>query len=101
MATDALIIPASNALDPITVIFQDLEPRKGRIIVLCYGEAWTAYWNAMPQETVREFVVNMDAAYLENKLTSQRDTKKWQKYLGRIVANIKAELPRGEVQHGE
>jgi hypothetical protein len=60
----------AKALDPITVIFQDTGPSAGRIIVECYGAAWSAYWGSMSGNTVRQFVTNVDAGYLANKLCS-------------------------------
>ncbi len=93
---EVMEIPSSAELDLITVVFQDFGNHRGRIIVTCYGEAWTAYWNSMPEETVKEFVMRMDVGYLTNKLGSTRDNKKWQGYLSKLARQAKIHLRAAE-----
>lgn len=97
--------PAPN-LDPIDVIFMDHEPGKGRIIVRCYSQAWTAWWGSMgpngktgEPNTVRSFFLKCDAHYLAgNLIQGPRDTmlarkmEKQEAYLVRIVQAIQANL---------
>ena len=45
-------------LDPIRVTMEDIEPRKGRINIECYGKAWASYWGGMGDRTIAEFSVH-------------------------------------------
>lgn len=42
-------------LDPIHVYLEDIEPSKGRIVISCYGKAWSAYWGGMGDSTIAQF----------------------------------------------
>lgn len=59
-----LVIDQLEALDPITVIAEDLEPRKGKITVSCYGKSWTAYWGGMGSDSIAQFFCSCDPAYI-------------------------------------
>lgn len=59
-----LVIDQLEALDPITVIAEDLEPRKGKITVSCFGKSWTAYWGGMGSDTIAEFFCGCDTGYI-------------------------------------
>jgi len=86
-------VPNRGALDPIRVITEDIEPGKGRIIVSCYDAAWTAYWGAMGNNTVRQFVMGCDAGYIADNLIRSMETAKGEQrlaYLERIAGAIKA-----------
>ncbi|GAB3380875.1 hypothetical protein NCG89_00900 [Spongiibacter taiwanensis] len=65
-----LRITGATALDPITVIAEDLGPRQGKIIIECYGQSWSAYWGGMGNRTIAEFFCSCDAGYLSDKLSS-------------------------------
>ena len=57
-------------LDPIRVTMEDIEPRKGRINIECYGKAWASYWGAMGDRTIAEFFCSCDEHYLAKNLAS-------------------------------
>lgn len=60
-----LYITGINNLDPITVFLEDLEPRKGKITVSCWGKSWTTYWGAMrDNRTVGQFFCELDTGYI-------------------------------------
>jgi hypothetical protein len=84
-------------LDDITIFFQDFELGQGRIVVECYGEAWSAYFGAMGAKTIRQFVETCGPDYLTNKLSRPKQTKTTDKYLRRIVDAIKTEFKPQEV----
>ena len=65
-----LKISSIDALDPIGVILEDFEPRKGQITICCYGKAWTAYWGGMGGHTIAEFFTSCDEHYIANKLSN-------------------------------
>jgi hypothetical protein len=64
-----------KALDPIQVTLDDIEKGKGRIIITCYGSAWTSYWGGMSDRTISEFFCDCDEHYLANNLSSIKSTK--------------------------
>lgn len=92
--SDAFTIYGAPGLDPITVVTQDITFGHGRVLVECYGAAWSAYWSAIgvprDQPNVRGFVASMSADYLVDKLwpTTQRRTKRGEQYLHRIAEAV-------------
>lgn len=95
LTVDAMEIVGSEKLDPINVYWEDFGDGRGQVTITCYGEAWTAYWGAMPEPTVREFFLKADDDYIANRLQGsqfQKCTQGHLTYLKRIVRAIKAEL---------
>lgn len=95
LEVNATRITAIPALDPVTVITQDHGQGKGKIIIECYGLAWSAYWGGMGNRTVREFFVSCDTEYLHGYLwpgnwPRRRNTVGQEKYLTRIIDAVKA-----------
>lgn len=88
-------IPARNNLDPISVFVQDQAAGRGRIVVTCYGNAWQAFWGAMGDRTVLEFVAQCDADYVAGNMISGRQTrmtKAERAYTERIATEVIAEF---------
>ncbi len=81
-------------LDPITVVLQDLGPGHGRLIVECWGSAWSAYWGGMGNLTLAEFVTDSHPEYIATKLesTTHRQTKANSAYLMRITEAVHSAL---------
>ena len=66
-----ITIDARPALDPIDVIFLDNEERgRGRVIVRCYWQTWTAYWGAMGDNDVRSFFMKAWPDYIAGNLVA-------------------------------
>lgn len=81
-------------IDPVTVVLEDLGPGKGRLIVECYGRAWSAYWGAMGEtRTVAKFVSASDRDYLVLRLGADRRDRE---YLSKIVDAVKDALRQRE-----
>lgn len=85
------------SLDPVTVYFDDIREHVGQITVICFGEAWTAYFGAMPKEdlTVESFFRTADSHYMTNALIRAqftKQTKQHEKYLMRIVEAVRQAL---------
>ena len=59
-----------EALDPVSVICEDLGPRQGKIIIECFGESWSAYWGGMGQRNIVEFFCSCNEHYLAKNLSS-------------------------------
>lgn len=88
-------IPARNKLDPISVFVQDQAAGRGRIIVTCYGNAWQAFWGAMGERTVMEFVAQCDADYVAGNMLQGRQTriaKHEREYAARVAAEVISEF---------
>lgn len=68
-----LSISELDKLDPITVILEDIEPSKGKIIIECYGQSWSGYWSGMGERTIAQFFCSCDEHYLAGKMSSVKD----------------------------
>jgi len=84
-------------LDPIHVVIQDVAPGKGRIILECYGQAWSAFWPAMGNWGVAEFFENAGAEYLLGCLlpplpVRPRAEKRYEGYLLKIIGAVQEAL---------
>lgn len=53
-----------NHLDPITVVLEDIAQREGKIIIECYGKAWSAFWGGMGNRTISKFFQSCGNQYL-------------------------------------
>jgi len=90
------IIGAHN-LDRIKVLWEDVEPGKGYLTIICWGRAWTAYWGGMGGE-VRQFVPTCNAGYIVENLVRNmaprlvRNKKREEAYLERIVVVVQEAL---------
>lgn len=60
-------------LDPVTVIFENYEPGKGKIIIECYGRSWSSFWPAMGC-SIEEFFISCDDDYLAKNLQYMSQT---------------------------
>lgn len=81
-------------LDSITIILRDTSPRCGEITIACYEKAWTAFFWALGNHTIRSFVLMADANYLAQKLLSgvSRPTKASSSHLVRIIGVVKSAI---------
>jgi len=84
-------------LDPVTVVLQDFEHGKGRLIIECWGETWSTYWGGMGT-TLADFIVSCGYDYILNKLITKRITKADEAHLQRIVVAVQEALREGLVK---
>ena len=56
-----------DGLDPVTVMLEG-GIGSGKIIIECYGEAWTTFWGSMGEQTVGEFFCTCNNEYLFSKM---------------------------------
>lgn len=85
------VINDGPMIDPITVILKDNGNQSGKIIVECYGEAWTNYFSSFGSKTLRSFISKLTPEYLTEKLDSvlyHRPVKKDLDYLFRISKTV-------------
>ncbi|WP_296935981.1 hypothetical protein [uncultured Marinobacter sp.] len=61
-----------HKLDPVSVILENFEPGKGKIIIECYGQSWSAYWGGMGAKDIATFFCRCDEHYIAGKLSSIR-----------------------------
>ena len=88
-------IMVDHKLDPIRVITENIEPGKGRIIIVCYDSSWVGYWGAMGGRTVEEFFLSCDAGYLSSNLGCSSvlsHSKSNAVYLVRVIVVVQAAL---------
>lgn len=81
------------ALDPVTVVLQD-SGGQGRLIVECFGSAWSGYWGAIGNHTLKEFLIGCHPEYIAGKMEPLERPlgKKEQRYLTRIVEAVHSAL---------
>jgi hypothetical protein len=80
----------SEKTDPIHVYLHDFCKGHGMITVTCWGTAWTAFWGAMGDRPVREFVTGTDADYMCKKLASsdRKSTKGEYVYRLKVATSV-------------
>ena len=61
--TKVLITDALPNLDPVTVLLEEMPIYRGKMIVECYGQSWSAYWGNMGC-TLRQFIQQASVDYL-------------------------------------
>jgi hypothetical protein len=86
--TETLTIREAGNLDPVTVFLQDFGGC-GRITLECWGRAWSTYFGAIGNETLREFVLGAHPEYIANRMEDQGKSQtartKERAYLERII----------------
>lgn len=92
-AVTRLYIEGAKALDPVTVLMEDMQPGAGRVTIICWGRVWTSFWGGMAGDTVGQFLLRTDDDYIAKNLwNGQKHTKVDAAYLNRIIAAVKAGL---------
>lgn len=64
-----------EGLDTITVILENFEPGKGKIIIECWGKSWSSYWGGMSGDPVEDFFCRCDQHYLAGNLSPGLDSE--------------------------
>jgi hypothetical protein len=84
-------------LDPILVVMQDLGPGVGRLLVECYGDAWSGYWGAMGERSIEQFVLSCSADYIGGKMlgAQHKRSKQSELYVRRVVEAVQTALRAG------
>jgi hypothetical protein len=92
LTVDAMEISGVQSLDPVQVYWEDFGEGRGRVTITCYGEAWTGYWIATGEITIKQFFLSCDDDYLANRIQGAQFQKRnpgHLTYLKRIVRAIK------------
>lgn len=102
-----LVRPSGLTLDPVTVMLQDYGGGRGRLVVECYGRAWSCWWGNMGGKTLRDFIRGVDDGYLSNCLvwgvrsviTRQDVQSREDLYLLAIARAVKLAVAETEAGH--
>lgn len=80
--------------DPVFVVLHDMGAGTGRLVVECFGKAWSAYWGAMGDRRLRQFITDCGTDYIVNRLSpgDRRFTRSEEAYLTRIVTGVQEAL---------
>lgn len=69
--TETYVLTGLDRLDPVTVYVTNYKPGQGKIVIECFGEAWTAYWGGMGDNTLQQFFLTCDNAYILGKMLKE------------------------------
>ncbi len=91
---DCWKIENAPSLDTIHVFWMDVAPGQGYVTVICYGQAWSAYFGAMggaEGRGIKEFFAACDTSYMINKMFAPhlKQSKERDAYLGRIINAVR------------
>jgi hypothetical protein len=75
----------------VTVFLQPFSPSQGRITIVNHGDAWSAYWDAMPEPLAQFFAEGPDD-YLVSKLHQRPITRHETARLKRIIGVVRTAL---------
>lgn len=92
---ECLKIEPDSSLDTIHVFWLDVEPGKGYVTIICFGQAWTAYFGGMGDRTIRQFFARADTDYMVTKMgiaPHLKQSKRNDAYLGRIIDAVRRNL---------
>lgn len=89
--TLTLSIDAPDPVGRVTAFLQPFSPSQGRITIVNAGDAWSAYWDAMPEPLAQFFAEGPDD-YLVNKLHQRPITRHETARLKRIVGVVREAL---------
>ena len=78
-----------NGIDPITIYVDNISKGKGRILIECWGQVWTAYWIDMGNKTVQEFFCVCDDDYLYSKIRIASRPHKEYEYVVSIIQSVR------------
>jgi len=63
-----LKISGVDRLDPVSVIVENFEPGKGKIIIGCFVQFWSYYWGVISGKSLDAFFRGAGNLYLIEKL---------------------------------
>lgn len=81
-------------LDAVTVVLQDVGPGCGRLVVECFGSAWSGYWGAMGDRDLTGFLLDCHPEYIAGRMHSndRKMKRSEESYLLRIVEAVHSAL---------
>lgn len=96
---EKITVPAQPGLDPVFVYFEDMDNGQGRVVLICWDMAWTAYWGAMGDRTIKQFFTEAGVDYIVGNLHGQfyKRGAVAQKYMEKIVRAVHSHLQAQKV----
>lgn len=98
---ELVVVPGSQAMgDEIRVYLEDVGAGKGFITIVSWGNAWTAYFGGMGDDTIRRFVERCGPDYLTNKMGLCEHFKKRKAdevYLNKLIRAVQSHLKANPV----
>lgn len=87
MTIEKIIVPAQPGLDPVYIYFEDIDKGAGRVVLICWDMAYTAYWGAMGDRKIKEFFSGCGSDYIMGNLLGRhyKQSAVDIKYMKRIV----------------
>ena len=64
----AIRIRGEGLVDPVTCYLEDPQPGHGSLALVTFDGAWHAYWPAMGDRTVQQFLMDAGVEYISRKL---------------------------------
>lgn len=89
---EIIIFPATVELDEVVAYWRNVGPGKGFVTLTCWGNAWTAYFGGMGDQTIQPFFYDASTSYLVHKLgvtPHLKQTKRDHAYLSRVIEAAK------------
>ena len=69
--TETYTVLDVDGLDPVTAYVSNPTKGAGKITITCFGKAWSAFWPAMEDSLLQEFVVTADNEYIIGKMVQE------------------------------
>lgn len=66
--TENILVTEVKSMDPVRIYIEDHDKGVGRIVITCYGRAYTYFWSGMGNTTMAEFFSGCNIDYLASKL---------------------------------
>ena len=87
---EKITVPAIQGLDPVYAYFDDIAAGEGRVILICWDMAYTAYWGAIGNCTVKEFFSGCGADYIAGRMSGRhyKNGKIDQKNIEKVIQSV-------------
>jgi hypothetical protein len=66
--TETYVLTDLDRLDPVTVYVTNYEIGKGKIVIECFGKAWSCYWPGMGDRNLQQFFFGCENDYILSKM---------------------------------
>ena len=66
--TETYVLTDLPSLDQVTVYVTNYKEGVGKIVIECFGKAWSCYWSAMGKSNIQQFFINCNNEYILNRI---------------------------------
>lgn len=87
---EKITVPAQQGLDPVYAYFDNIGEGSGRVVLICWDMAYTAYWGAIGNKTVQQFFAGCGVDYIAARMHGRHYKRGATdiKYLEKIVRAV-------------